>query len=82
MSDAVSNTSPLYYLYRIGVFGWLPQLFTTTWAPNAVGVLLEGKKQGLAERIAPLVDRLEEAGMWISGDIRQRILALAGEEGG
>jgi hypothetical protein len=27
MPDAVSNTSPLLYLHRIGVFGWLPEMF-------------------------------------------------------
>jgi hypothetical protein len=29
--------------------------------------------------ITPLVDKLESSGMWFSGDIRHRILALAGE---
>jgi len=42
-------------------------------------VLLEGKSQGLTERIELHVSRLSKAGMWISNDIRQRILALAGE---
>jgi predicted nucleic acid-binding protein len=43
-------------------------------------VLLEAKKLGLAPQIAPLVDKLEASGMWISTGIRHRILALAGEE--
>lgn len=42
-------------------------------------VLLEAKSHGLTPTIAPLVDRLESAGMWISGGIRKRILNLAGE---
>ena len=42
-------------------------------------VLLEAKSQGLAEDIAPLVTRLIDSGMWISEDVRRRILALAGE---
>jgi predicted nucleic acid-binding protein len=42
-------------------------------------VLLEAKSHGLAERIEPLVDRLGETGMWLSTEIRERILALAGE---
>jgi len=36
MPKAISNTSPLLYLYRAGVLGWLPELFSETWIPNAV----------------------------------------------
>ena len=43
-------------------------------------VLLEAKSHGLAEAIEPLVNRLEAAGMWISSDIRKRVLGLAGEK--
>ena len=42
-------------------------------------VLLEAKSQGLTERIAPFVDCLREKGMWLSEEIRERILALANE---
>ena len=49
----------------------------TVW--GTLKVLLEAKSQGLTEAIEPLIARLEEAGMWISDDIRQRILALADE---
>jgi predicted nucleic acid-binding protein len=42
-------------------------------------VLLEAKSQGLVEKIEPFVTNLSEAGMWVSSDVRQRILALAGE---
>ncbi|MFQ5436854.1 MAG: DUF3368 domain-containing protein, partial [Anaerolineae bacterium] len=42
-------------------------------------VLLEAKKQGLISEIAPLVDKMRLSGMWISEDVRQRILLLAGE---
>jgi len=160
MAEAISNTSPLFYLHQIGALDWLPRLFSDVWISNAVlqelaagkrqgcdvpefgvrtwirvvdpqrlpsewlaldlgpgelsalalalenpqrtvllddalarriaqsagltvwgtlRVLLEGKKLGLASEIAPLVDKLESSGMWISGDIRRRILALAGE---
>ena len=44
-------------------------------------VLLEGKKLGIVPQVAPLVDKLAESGMWISADIRRRILTLAGESG-
>ena len=42
-------------------------------------ILLEAKSQGLTEAIRPWVDRLGHAGMWLSEDIRQRVLALANE---
>lgn len=160
MPEAISNTSPLVYLYRIDVVDWLPQLFDDVWIPKAVSeelvkglglghdvpnpnayrwlkivdpratpsewlsldlgpgevaamalalenpsrvvllddrlarrtsqaaglkvwgtlkVLLEAKNQGLTEAIEPFVRLLTGTGMWISDDIRQRILALAGE---
>ncbi len=160
MPEAISNTSPLLYLYRINALDWLPELFSEIWIPNAVvlelqegqqrgydvpvpsayawlqivepqsiptelttldlgmgelaalalaletpnrivllddglarrtaqasgltvwgtlRVLLEAKSQGLTESITPLVDRLRDSGMWISEDIRTRILNLAGE---
>ena len=43
-------------------------------------ILLEAKNQGLIEKIAPLIDQMIAAGMWLSMDIRHRILKLAGEE--
>lgn len=42
-------------------------------------VLIEAKSRGWVEGIAPLVTRLADSGMWISDDVRRRILALAGE---
>jgi predicted nucleic acid-binding protein len=160
MSKAISNTSPLLYLYRVGAIDWLPRLFDETWTTDAVlnellagqakgydvpipidypwlrrvnpkampsewlaldlgagelsamalalenpshiillddglarrtatavgftvwgtlKVLLEAKLLGLTDRIEPMIDRLHEAGMWISDDIKGRILNLAGE---
>lgn len=49
----------------------------TVW--GTLKVLLEAKAQGLTDRIEPLVNRLGDTGMWLSDEIRQRILALAGE---
>jgi predicted nucleic acid-binding protein len=158
--EAISNTSPLLYLYRIGGLDWLPVLFTSVWTPHSVigelqegrrrghdvpgiesfpwlqvvrprsipsewltldlgagelaalslalehpdrvvllddglarrigqaagltvwgtlKVLLEAKSEGLTPSVAPLLLRLEQAGMWMSKSIRQRILSLAGE---
>jgi predicted nucleic acid-binding protein len=42
-------------------------------------VLLEAKAIGITEKILPQVDKLAEAGMWISDEVRQRVLALADE---
>ena len=42
-------------------------------------ILLEAKSQGLTERVEPLIDQLQAAGMWVSDDVRQRVLVLAGE---
>lgn len=160
MADAISNTSPLLYLYRVEALGWLGTLFGETWVPRAVvdelnegrrrghdvpnpvsepwvrivnprntpsewlaldlgpgelaamalalenpdriillddalarrtaraaglqvwgtlRILLEAKSRGLTDKIAPHVERLADSGMWLSNDVRQRILALAGE---
>ncbi|WP_089945448.1 DUF3368 domain-containing protein [Candidatus Entotheonella palauensis] len=159
MPEVITNTSPMLYLYRIGVLEWLPQLCDNIRIPQAVVdelevgqrngyevptpghypwlevvepravpsewlsldlgpgelavlaialdhpqrvVLLDDSRarriaqaagltiwgtlrvlpeanQGLTNRIAPHVDQLQNAGMWMSEAIRQRILALAGE---
>ncbi|NCC37642.1 MAG: DUF3368 domain-containing protein, partial [Chloroflexia bacterium] len=47
MPSAISNTSPLLYLYRIQVLTWLPDLFTEIWTPSAVvAELHEGHQRG------------------------------------
>ena len=42
-------------------------------------VLLEAKSNGFISKIEPFVVNLNKAGMWISADVKQRILALAKE---
>ena len=160
MPKAISNTSPLLYLYRIGGIEWLPKLFDEVWTPEAVKnelqagkskgydvpdpddyswlkvvnpkstpsewlaldlgtgeiaamalafenrdrvvllddmlarrtaqvaglqvwgtlkVLLEAKSQGLIDKVEPYVTKLSESGMWVSAEVKQRILKLAGE---
>lgn len=160
MSEAISNTSPLLYLYRGDILEWLAVLFGEVWIPDAVAreledgrrrgydvpnpssygwlqvkepqvapsewltldlgagelaamalalenpdrvvllddalarriaqaaglqvwgtlkILLMAKAQGLTEDIEPFVNRLSDSGMWISEDVRRRVLALAGE---
>ena len=47
MPKAISNTSPLLYLYRVGAIRWFPKLFDEIWTPNAVkNELLAGKSKG------------------------------------
>lgn len=47
MTEAISNTSPLVYLYRIHAFDWLPRLFPSVWFPTAVArELEEGERRG------------------------------------
>ena len=47
MPKAITNTSPLLYLYRANRIEWLPQLFSEIWTPNAVvEELKEGQKRG------------------------------------
>lgn len=160
MPEAVCNTSPLLYLYRIGGLEWLPQLFDEVWTPEAVRselqagkgkgydvpspddykwlnivnpkstpsewlaldlgageiaamalalenpdkvvllddmlarrtaqvaglqvwgtlkVLLKAKSTGMIENVGPYVSKLSDSGMWISAEIKHRILKLAGE---
>jgi len=47
MHTAISNTSPLLYLHRLGALEWLPALFGVVWVPTAVvSELQEGKDRG------------------------------------
>jgi hypothetical protein len=49
----------------------------TVW--GTLRILLEAKSSGLIESVKPVIHRLEKSGMWVSEDIRRRILALAEE---
>lgn len=42
-------------------------------------VLLEAKSHGIIEKVEPYVSKLSDSGMWISAEIKERILKLAGE---
>lgn len=160
MLKAISNTSPLLYLYRIGGIEWLPKLFNEVWTPEAVRnelqagrtkgydvpdpdnypwlaivnpkstpsewlaldlgageiaamalalenadrvvllddmlarrtaqvaglqvwgtlkILLEAKSHGVIDQVEPYIAKLSESGMWVSTEVKQRILKLAGE---
>ncbi|WP_437760793.1 DUF3368 domain-containing protein [Sorangium sp. So ce1389] len=162
MVEAISNTSPLLSLHRIGAMDGLAEMFKDVWVPSAVDlelkegrrkgyevptlstygwvkivdpqsmpsewlaldlgagelaamalalenpsrvillddalarrtaqaaglvvwgtlkILLEAKSRGITQNVGPWVDKLADAGMWLSAEIRQRILSLAGERG-
>ena len=49
----------------------------TCW--GTLKILLEAKRNGLTDTIAPYVDRLGKSGVWMVDETRQRILKLAGE---
>ena len=42
-------------------------------------IMLEAKAHGITPTIKPWIERLADAGLWISDDLRSRILALAEE---
>ncbi len=42
-------------------------------------VILEIKAQGFISKVEPYVNRLTDAGMWVSDNVKHRILVLAGE---
>ena len=47
MLKAISDTSPLLYLYRIDALDWLPRLFSEVWTPSGVvDELKQGQKGG------------------------------------
>jgi predicted nucleic acid-binding protein len=51
--------------------------FLQVW--GTLRILLEAKAQGLTDAVEPSVWKLSKAGMWISAEVRQRILVLTGE---
>jgi hypothetical protein len=54
VTDAISNTSPLVYLYRIHAFDWLPRLFPSVWVSTAVARELDARYVGLPRYLAAL----------------------------
>jgi predicted nucleic acid-binding protein len=46
---------------------------------GTLGILLDAKARGLTELVEPWLDKLEDAGLWFSNEVRKRILRLAGE---
>jgi len=49
---------------------------------GTVGLLLAGKKRGIVSSLRDEIDRLREAGFWLSENLRAEALREAGEEEG
>ncbi len=42
-------------------------------------VTLEAKSSGLIDKVEPYITKLSDSGLWVSAEVKQRILILAGE---
>lgn len=76
MAEAVSNTSPLLYLYRIQALHLLPALFEEVWTPGAVVEELRiGRERGhdVPEPSAydwlRIVDPISVPSEWLASDL-------------
>lgn len=52
-------------------------MFPQVW--GTLKLLLEAKSHGIIEKVEPYVLKMSDVGMWISAEIKERILKLAGE---
>ena len=92
MAEAVSNTSPLLYLYRIQALHLLPALFEEIWTPGAVARELRvGNEKGhdvpevSAYSWLRIIDPRSTPSKWLSSDLgpgELAALALALEHPG
>lgn len=46
---------------------------------GTLGLLMAGKREGLVDRVEPMLDRLQESGFRMSPELREKTLALVGE---
>ena len=76
MNKAISNTSPLLFLFRINALQWLPQIFSELWVPNAVVNELDiAKAKGYdtpnlkTHKIIKIIDPIKKPSEWLSLDL-------------
>lgn len=69
----IVNTSPLFYLHRLGLLEVLNKLYANIIVPEAV-------KKGLIPALKPVVERLLNLDFRLKPDLVKAILELAGEE--
>ncbi|MBE7519099.1 MAG: DUF3368 domain-containing protein [Thermoflexaceae bacterium] len=77
MALAIENPAPVILLDDLLARRTARAAGLSAW--GTLKVLLEARAQGITNEIAPLVARLDEAGLWLTDEVRRRILALAGE---
>lgn len=92
MPGAITNTSPLLYLGRIGALNWLPEIFGSVWVPSAVVEELdEGRARGFDVAVTTGLEWLETVDAkstpseWLSldlgaGELAAMALALENPE--
>jgi predicted nucleic acid-binding protein len=47
---------------------------------GTLGILIDAKRTGCLEAVAPLLDRLHDLGFWLDGRTKSAVLRLAGEQ--
>ena len=80
------NASPLILLGKSEHLVLLSLLADVVLVPQAVaheigtlGIIGRAKSEGLIKRAGPIIERLREAGLYISEDLVQRLLREVGE---
>lgn len=76
MQKAISNTSPLLFLYRINALAWLAKIFSELWIPNTVVNELESAKlKGYDTpnlkryKFTQIIDPIKLPSEWLSLDL-------------
>jgi predicted nucleic acid-binding protein len=46
---------------------------------GTIGVLVKAKELGLLEKVVPLLEEMQQKGIWISKSLKEKITALVGE---
>ncbi len=73
----IVNTSPLFYLHRLGLLELLNELYGHITVP--AGVLLRAKQQGFVTALKPVIEKLLDLDFRLKPDLITAILELSGE---
>ena len=91
MPVVICNTSPLQYLYQLGLESPDALLILDDRRARrhalalglkisgTLGVILLAKERGILEAVKPALDRLETLGFRLGPETRQSVLQIAGE---
>lgn len=69
----ISNTSPIFYLNKIGHLELLKRLY------GEIVIFLKTKKEGLIKEIKPIMNRLKDLGFFLKDKLIADIIKLADE---